>query len=198
MAPRFGLRGKGYTKVPVPIFGDDWVAALKYEKRRSTFEGWVALAEQEARTGLLKAGHSEEALANLKDLRTISRDAEPDSNEDFHARILGPLQRVRAAIKDGNADRAARYALDLGATIQLHVVRNAQREDAARGGRKPDNRRNVALAREFQLRREASKRSATALKAQIGAERGLSRSTSIDAINAGLKILSGKRAIPND
>jgi len=186
---RLVWRGKGHTKVPEPVVGDDLGAAFDHLKRRSTFEGWVADAEQEARKGLLSAGYTEDNLANSKDLTAIHYEAEPDSDVDFYARILERLQRVRREIKDGNAERAAGQALDLGATIQLHVVRIRQ----PRSGRKPDDERNLELARKYLQQRPTSKLKDWRLKAKIGAaeEPPLKRSAAIAAINAGLKMLSG-------
>ena len=58
--------------------------------------------------------------------------------------------------------------------------------------------RDIALAREFMKRRQKSNRSDTALMAEIGAKKGLKRSSANDAMQRGLncpaKGLNGRRA----
>jgi hypothetical protein len=72
------------------------------------------------------------------------------------------------------------------------------RAAARLGGRqKRMTKRNIALAQEFQGRRLDSGLSPTALKSEIGKHHKLKRSAAIDAVNQGLKILSGKRGKPD-
>ena len=62
-----------------------------------------------------------------------------------------------------------------------------------RGGREPGETipRDIQMAREYEQRRPTSYLSPTALKIDIGRKHDLKRSAAIDAIDRGLKKLSG-------
>ena len=76
------------------------------------------------------------------------------------------------------------------------------REASKLGGRRKNKAlpfRDVQLAKIYQARRPHSRMTPTALKRKIGEEqkRPLKRSAAVDAINRGLKILSGERGKPD-
>jgi hypothetical protein len=74
------------------------------------------------------------------------------------------------------------------------------RAAAKLGGRRKSvavTKRDIALAQEFLSRRLNSEISPTALKTEIGKQHNLKRSAAIDAIDRGLKIVSGKRCSPD-
>jgi hypothetical protein len=125
----------------------------------------------------------------------------------FADQILIHHNIVKNAISNKNADMAARFACQLGYLhCQAHM--KARWEPAAltgqkvrhespgadKGGRKSGNNiaRDVEMVKEFQKSRQTSPLSDTALKQKIGAKAyKLGRSASIEAINRGLKKLSG-------
>jgi len=114
--------------------------------------------------------------------------------------ILATIDLLREAYKSGDIDLALSAALCLGfrlvhglsepGRIGLAVEDGAKRGGEARGGSK--NSRDIEMASEFQAKRSSAKCSDSALKAKIGKAHGLeSRSQAIQAINKGLKKLSG-------
>ncbi|MET3521455.1 hypothetical protein [Mesorhizobium abyssinicae] len=128
------------------------------------------------------------------------------SQEWFAEQILIHHKIVKNAVAKQDADTAARFAYQMGFLhCQAHMkakwepsaltgqkVRH-ESPGADKGGRKIGKNisRDVSMAKEFQERRKSSRRSATALKEEIGRAYGLGRSASIEAINCGLKKLSG-------
>lgn len=82
--------------------------------------------------------------------------------------------------------------------IIAHGVSVAAGRRSGQARRKQKNRRNVEMAREFNRHWSNSKGiSRTALKKRIGKDHGLARTASIDAIDDGLKSLSGNRGTPD-
>jgi hypothetical protein len=110
------------------------------------------------------------------------------------------LERALQANAHMHFIKFRRIAERLGVHL-LHAVRGQKIQAAAkRGGRRKSAataKRDTALAREFQARRPNSGLSPTALKTEIGEQHNLKRSAAIDAIDRGLKIVSGKRCSPD-
>ena len=111
-----------------------------------------------------------------------------DSKVGFAARMLEDIHFIREARSKGNADRAMMLAFFLGHKVASAGIKGGHANKTRTGPR--HEARNVAMAREFQLRSAASRKSDSALKADIGREYSLGRSRAIEAINNGLQILS--------
>jgi hypothetical protein len=100
-------------------------------------------------------------------------------------------------------------ALELPSRVhQLDIVDNelaiVALLESTEGGRKGGKQkaknylaRNKQMAQEFESRRAKSRKSNSALMKEIGTAHNLGRSAAIAAINAGQKILSGRRGKPN-
>ncbi|MFP1631220.1 hypothetical protein ACLB6G_05740 [Zhengella sp. ZM62] len=129
-----------------------------------------------------------------------------DSIPWFAQQIVQLHNIAKAEIARGNADSAARFAYEMGVLVERVRMKSGwepaaltgqkvrhETPGAIRGGRQKGQTlaRDVALAKEFLARRSRSRLSDTALKASLGADHGLSRSASIDAVNRGLKKVSG-------
>lgn len=116
-----------------------------------------------------------------------------DSPEGFAARMLTDVKDVRRYKAQGDGDRAIMHMFYLGAKWAASGIkeRHGRKSRPVQPARKIN--RDVALAREFQRRRPHSRKSDSALMAEIGAslERPLSRSSAIAAVRRGLQILSG-------
>ena len=125
-----------------------------------------------------------------------------DSLEGYAARALGKIGLYRATL-DRAPREAAYFSFELGLIMQECFMKfrfeadaitgKKVRDGGARGGPPPGQKaeRDRDLAREYLRRQKESGLSATALKEKIGRGRGLGRSASIEAINRGVKILSG-------
>jgi len=98
---------------------------LAEKKQAFTFEGWVRVAEQWVREVLTNAEYRESC--RLHDRATVfHKDGPPadeDSDEDFAERILTLIHKVRSAIRDGDAARAAMDGVRLGEAIALHETK---------------------------------------------------------------------------
>jgi hypothetical protein len=109
------------------------------------------------------------------------------------------LQRGDVVAADQELERAKKWISFLQAHLQKRYVKtgHSQLKGASEAGKKRAEKsavRNRAMAEEFKRRRATTPewKSDTAIKTEIGKERGIeSRSAAIEAINAGLKILSG-------
>jgi len=111
-----------------------------------------------------------------------------DSKVGFAARMLDDIHFLRAARAKGNADRAIMMAFYLGHKVASSDIKGGHAEKTRTGPR--NELRDIAMARQFQVRSATSRKSASALKTDIGREYGLSRSTAIQAIDRGLQLLS--------
>jgi hypothetical protein len=147
----------------------------------------------------------------LSEVACSVQKAELDSPEDFAGRIVEHVNAVQDEIEAGRADRAARYALNLGALVREFQIkcrheptwaRGAKYEAHGRDGGRPRTRdRDVEMAEQFERRFPGSSLSASELKAAIGKEWGLKRTAGIDAVDRGLAELkksSGKPAQPDE
>ena len=132
------------------------------------------------------------------------RDYSEDGEVDFSLRMLRLLGVIRKGIEAGNAPFAARFGMDLGMLLkeasyksnwEHHALRGARIHESAKEGgraRKGINaERDLDLAKQYRERRKDSNLSDSALKAKIGEKVGLKRSAAIEAVDKGLKILSG-------
>jgi hypothetical protein len=103
------------------------------------------------------------------------------------------LQTMR---RDGCFNSAILQAFVLGQLLMDDSFKPlvAKWEAFRRGGRKSGSTeaRETEMAREFQQLSKASRLSPSALMEKIGKKHDLGRTQSIDAINSGLKKLSGK------
>lgn len=111
-----------------------------------------------------------------------------DSSIGFAARMLEDIHWLRDARAKGNTDRALMMMFYLGHKVASSGIKTGH-ADKTRSGPRNDSR-NLAMARRFQARRAVSRKSDSALKAEIGREYSVGRSTAIEAINRGLQILS--------
>jgi hypothetical protein len=202
MAVHYRLRGADLTKRPEIVFMSGHIAeTFRFLANQARFENWVKGAENWALKALVDAGHDRKELVYEKALWRIALNAPEDSDEDFAARVLRSVIRVRDAIKKQRAERAAMEGVKLGETIALHEVK-VLRNRENRGGRPPPSARNRLMAEEYVRRRKSNSNvSNTALKRNIGADRKfmasiqaetLGPSASVEAVDAGLKKLSGK------
>jgi hypothetical protein len=203
MAVHYRLRGADLTKRTQVVFVSGHVAeTLRFLAKQARFESWVTDSQNWAVRVLVDAGHDRKDLTNEKALSSITHTVPEDSDEDFAARILRSIIRLREAIKQQRAERAAMEGIALGETITLHGIK-VLRNRANRGGRPcSTSSRNRLMAEEYLRRRKSSKLPPTALKKKIGADRKfmapingkktLGPSASVEAIDAGLKKLSGK------
>jgi hypothetical protein len=207
MAEKYRTRGKGMTARPDYVRSDSPLETMRHLARIQKFEGSVAVAEEWAREILLNAGHGGDGLSVKQLIQTEHTAEEEDSDVDFAARIIKLILLTRVAIAEGDAEQAGSLGVRLGQEIALHDLKQEQeptwesgrktRETAKRGAsikRQNSERSDKELAKEFERRIKKSGLSPTALKIKIGQERGLAKNTSIDKINRGRKILSGKRA----
>lgn len=134
---------------------------------------------------------------------------EHNSPEGIAAKILSEIWYARRYREEGNWDQYGNSLFKIGEAVQadefiaewkpLAIIGSAvshRLPGSAAGGRKPGTKaaRNARLAAEYLKRRNNSRKSDTALKVEIGAEEKLSRSQAIEAITAGLKIVSGQGA----
>ena len=129
-----------------------------------------------------------------------------DTPQDFAHRIMASIDAARGEVSKGDADRASRHAFNAGRDWALFCMKQSwepaamtgakvrhEGENDLKGGRPPKTlARDMGLAEEFSRLRPTSRRSDSALKADIGKRAGLKRSTSIVAIDRGLKKLSEK------
>jgi hypothetical protein len=126
MAIRLRWRGSGITKRPQPILdAGNLVETFSYLAEHKTFEGWVRVAETWARGILIKAGCKASELDDTRTLLLVAQQADEDGNadsdQDFAARILEQILRVRTAIKARDAgDAAIMDAVRLGELVTLH------------------------------------------------------------------------------
>jgi hypothetical protein len=115
--------GTGLTERPQMVLDSvEDLPELAEKKQAFTFEGWVRVAEQWAHEVLTNAGYRE--ACRLHDRATVfHKDGPPadeDGDEDFAERILTLIHKVRSAIRDGDAARAAMDGVRLGELIALH------------------------------------------------------------------------------
>ena len=150
MAIHYRRRGTGLTERPQMVLDSvEDLRELAEKKQAFTFEGWVRVAEQWGLEVLTNAGYRE--ACRLRDRATVfykDKDGPPadeDSDEDFADRILFLIFKVRAAIKVGDAARAAMEGVRLGELIALHDTKTMH-EPAWNTGTK--NRRVLAEIRE--------------------------------------------------
>lgn len=123
--------------------------------------------------------------------------SQPPSEKN--ANILVHIEILREARQCGDIDLAIAAALNVGFAFVHELSGLAEKglasEDGARRGgearRGSTEQRDVELATEFRTRRASARCSDTALKTEIGKAHGLSRTQAIEAINRGLKKLSG-------
>lgn len=112
-----------------------------------------------------------------------------DGPEGFAARMMDDLRDIRNHQAEGNSDDVALSAFFLGVKWAASGIKSRHSEKTRTGPTKEI--RDTNLARIFLDRRGSTHLSPTALKVEIGAKEGLGRSQSIDAIDRGLRILSG-------
>ena len=123
----------------------------------------------------------------------------PDSREGFAAKMIGDIHWLRHCLAKGDHDRAMMFMFYLGVKWSASGIKERHANKSHPVGPRRGQARDVGLAQEFQRRSAGSGMSATALKADVGrrAVPPLRRSAAIDAIDRGLKILSGERAKPD-
>lgn len=169
----------------------------------NTFEGWISEAEAASR---LLLGDIDPADAAAR----FGANHPQTVKFEGLGMVLRLTQLVKHEINEGRADRAARYAVELGHRIRELELSDWEgaadtgvkvREGAARGGRLAggNDGRDRLLAEAFRTQKEASTGniSDSERMAVIGRAHGLGRSASIAAIKRGLKILSSEPAKPN-
>jgi len=114
------------TKRPQPILSAGNITeTFRYLAEHGTFEGWVKVVERWARDVLVKAGHKASELDDTRTLLLVAQKADEDGNadsdQDFAARILELIIRVRAAIEAGRTrDATTMDAVRLGELIERH------------------------------------------------------------------------------
>lgn len=127
---------------------------------------------------------------------------ERDSRHGYAKRALASVGWVKRSRSRGEMDLAILEAMQLAKLLTEAEFKDQYErpilswvrwfEAQSRGGRPAgqNDRRDKELATEYLERKETSHLSPTRLKESIGKRRGLARTTAIDAINRGLKILS--------
>lgn len=190
--------GRGFTaRTEVHVSGQDMAAAFEdFAKNwnRAWEEGGGAFGAV--------------TLTAVKQCRAIvaakAEPYEPGSIEDLAKAFLRSHELANAEIGRERADSAARLGFDAGVEWATLYLKWAWEDDAlrgevfreagARGGRPAGStrERDAEMAHEYLARREVSGKSDSALKATIGAKRGLGHSASHEAIKRGLQMVSGK------
>lgn len=136
-------------------------------------------------------------LANKVKEVTLARFIREESDPSY---IRGRINNIRwTAIHVGEAEANAKFRRlrvsldDIGQRIEQRYINVGYKVTHSGGGPKPGANlsRNVEMAREFLAKKPMSRKSDSALMADIGKSRNLSRSQSIEAIKAGLEKLSG-------
>jgi hypothetical protein len=158
----------------------------------------------------LRAAIRQQGLGHPAEYTKLAHESETLDRACAAARLLTRLDRVQACLErlvrrsanDVIYDLIYEIFLFASEVHQLTVIDNENAiaawlrsiEGAREGGKAKSANvmvRNMRMALEFQRRRaKGSGTSDSALKAEIGAGEGLHRRASIDAINAGLKILA--------
>jgi hypothetical protein len=113
-----------------------------------------------------------------------------DSKVGFAARIMDDVRLLREAREKGNSDRAIMMAYYLAHKVASSQIKAGHASKTAREGPRKAAR-DIQMAQSF-LERRGRRLSDTALKVAIGKEYGVqSRSAAIEAVDRGLKKLSG-------
>jgi hypothetical protein len=112
-----------------------------------------------------------------------------DSKVGFAARIVENCRWLRKAREEGNADRAMMLSFYLGHKVASSAIKTGHGNKTAREGPRKSGR-DIQMAISF-LERRRRRLTDTALKVAIGKQHGLGRSAAIEAVNRGLKKLSG-------
>jgi hypothetical protein len=147
-------------------------------------------------------------LAEVEELAQRTRDG--DLAEYYRStlkpgKILSKIEYARALLQVGDIEGADQRLEELKTNVEFVESHLRQRyftagwrhiKHVSEAGKKRAEKfshRNRALAEEFRERRKSTPKSKsdTAIKVEIGKENGLEKTAAIDAIDAGLKILSG-------
>jgi hypothetical protein len=202
----YRLRGTGLTRRAEIFFtqGNLKEATVEFNKQHR-FEDWVQIAEQWAKKVLISAGHDAGKLEIEKRVWEIAGSAAEDSDEEFAARILRQIIKVRSAIKLGRAEGAAMAGVRLGQVVEAHDIKSNEERtwetgrnfrNRPKGGRNP---RAASLKEKMAdeylaLRKDPKNRCATNkdLMIQVGKNHNLKRSQSMKYIGEGRKMRSAK------
>lgn len=206
-------RGSGITERDELILtgevDDADIAELQrmLDAQDQTFEGLkIRPLEEKSEQVLSAAGMTFHRTGGLKiddRFAATGTDYQDDSEIDYARRFLSLIRSIRDATARTNIEQVATWAFDLGALMREAEIKfewepaamtgKRVRDGGARGGPPPGRtkQRDSELAQKYLRRQKESGLSATALKAKIGKDSGLGRSASIEAIDRGLKILSG-------
>lgn len=156
----------------------------------------------------MEAWRSGQSIATHKGVWSIAKKEghEPDSTIGYAARVADRIGKIRHHLSKGATENACLESMQFGGLVQEAQMKQRwepaaltgqkvrhEMPGSAKGGQKPGSTmsRDVEMAREFQRCRLGFKSSDTALKQKIGAKRGLRRTAAVDAIDRGLKKLSG-------
>ncbi len=163
MAIRRAPRGTGITKRDVlTITSDstpqDILDTLQAAAEVDSFEGQIRGVEDAADNFLKDAKYDafniiSDADPHVRSRLQLTAVNEVDSHIHFALQIKTAIIRVRGAIKRGDADQAARYAINLGELITAHDMKvehepealagHKQRSDLQTGRTKLSRRRSV-------------------------------------------------------
>lgn len=191
----------------------DWVVEQKvfcsFEERLNRLEAYAKATLEEhgfptnPRAIYRKSGGKWTKVSDMKPpyatLSGLIKQAghEQDSVLGYAFRMLDTLRSIRMFISRGDALNAAQSGFELGALLKESDMKEAWerealsgkkvRDAALRGGRPKMPDRNAQMVDEFLRRKPRAKKSDSALKAEIGARFGLSRSAAISAINKKLQ-----------
>jgi hypothetical protein len=157
----------------------------------------------------MEAVSFEDAVRGLEaDLRVRrkGKNLSVDARESVVAKdLLELLMNVRFAIGKGDAEQAALLTLKLGCLMRGFEWVFCHMEDYYRGVKsgegasfggsrksKAVERRDIQMAEEYMARSnsKSGSKSSTALSAEIGKKHNLSRSTSVEAVERGLKAIN--------
>lgn len=206
MATRREKRGSGMTEREIVFDSPD---ALR-ETLEAAKSGPVVPLERWALDTLKKVGiesdHEERAsgeqAVGWRGVVKLHR-YEDDSPEGYAAKILECVHYIRLGLKNGDIDQVGLFSFELGACAKEAAMKFEFEPTwetglkiklaARRGGPKSglNNDRDRELAEKFLERQGKSGMSDSKIKADLGKVEGLSRSAAIDAVNRGLKLLSG-------
>jgi len=156
----------------------------------------------------MEAWRSGHAIDCQKGVWSIAKKGghEPDSAVGYAAQVADRIGWIRHHLSKGATEKACLESLQLGGLVQEAQMKQRwepaaltgqkvrhETPGANKGGRKRGETisRDMRLAKEFQRKRLSSPLSDTALKQAIGKKDELGRSASVEAVNRGLKKLSG-------